>query len=848
MFKDLSYFYFFNFLQMKKLYFLFFFTIGLLAKAQIVNIPDANFKARLVGANGGLYASTQAPVYNTINENWEISTFDIIDTNGDGEIQVSEAQAIKYLSVTSSPGNNNITDLTGIESFTNLIYLSSTYNEINSINLTQNIELKFLKLYGCGLYNNLNLSQNTNLITLECSSSGLTNLNLTNNVNLEYLDCDSNFLTNLDLSQNLNLKYLECNNNQLSNLIVAGLTNLKRLIVFNNNLTSLNLSNLTSLEDIMCSSNQLIALNLFDLVSLKNIQCGGNFLTNIDFSQNINLNIISCDNNQINNLNLNGLINLYDLKCNNNLLTSLDVSELTNLDVLWCDENQLTYLNLKNGNDSWENLFFLNNPNLNFICADEEVVDYIQWLFSVEEIQNCHVNSYCTFKPGGKFYEISGATKLDSNNNGCDVSDINYSNLIFSITDGTNTGSLIANQTGNYYIPVSAGNHTITPILETPSYFNVSPTSFSIDFPTQISPFTQDFCVTANGFKHDVEVVLIPTVPARPGFDATYKLVYRNKGNQIENGSISLTFDDTRLDYVTANPIYNYVAVNNFTWNYSNLQPFESREITLVLNVNSPMEAPAVNNGDQIDFLAQITPFTNDEVQYDNISTLKQIVLGSFDPNDKTCIEGTTITPSEVGNYVHYIIRFENTGTFPAENIVVKDMIDLAKFDIATLVPLKSSHDFFTRINGNKVEFIFENINLDFNDATNDGYVVFKIKTLPTLVLGDTFTNNANIYFDYNFPITTNTYTTTVAALSTQDFDFGTYFTLYPNPAKDVLNMQAKQDVTINSIEIYNQLGQIVMATTNAINSVDVSNLASGTYFVKVNTEKGSANAKFVKE
>ena len=175
-------------------------------------------------------------------------------------------------------------------------------------------------------------------------------------------------------------------------------------------------------------------------------------------------------------------------------------------------------------------------------------------------------------------------------------------------------------------------------------------------------------------------------------------------------------------------------------------------------------------------------------------------------------------------------------------------MIDLVKFDIATLVPLKSSHEFYTRINENKVEFIFENINLDFNDATNDGYVVFKIKTKPTLVLGDTFTNNANIYFDYNFPITTNTYTTTVAALSTQDYDFGNYFTLYPNPAKNVLNIQAKQGLTINSIEIYNQLGQIVIATTNALNTIDVSNLASGTYFVKINTEKGSANAKFVKE
>jgi hypothetical protein len=342
--------------------------------------------------------------------------------------------------------------------------------------------------------------------------------------------------------------------------------------------------------------------------------------------------------------------------------------------------------------------------------------------------------------------------------------------------------------------------------------------------------------------------VLVPTTPARPGFNATYTLVCRNKTNFIENGSVSLTFDDTKLDYDSSNPVYNSSATNSFTWNYINLQPFETREIEIVFNLNSPMETPAVNIGDVLNYTATITTANFDEIPADNAFTLDQTVVGSYDPNDKTCLQGTTITPSEVGNYVHYVIRFENTGTYPAENIVVKDMIDLAKFDISTLVPLKSSHDFYTRINGNKVEFIFENINLDFNDATNDGYVLFKIKTKPTLIVGDTFTNNANIYFDYNFPITTNTYSTTITALSSQGFEFGTYFTLYPNAAKDILNIQAKQGLAINSIEIYNQLGQIVIASTNTLNTIDVSNIASGTYFVKVNTEKGSANAKFVKE
>jgi hypothetical protein len=260
------------------------------------------------------------------------------------------------------------------------------------------------------------------------------------------------------------------------------------------------------------------------------------------------------------------------------------------------------------------------------------------------------------------------------------------------------------------------------------------------------------------------------------------------------------------------------------------------------------METPPVNAGDLLSFDTQISLQNTDENSSDNFFGIRQEVVNSYDPNDKTCLQGTTIAPSEVGKYVHYVIRFENTGTFAAENIVVKDMIDMTKFDIATLVPLNSSHDFYTRIKDNKVEFIFENINLPFDDANNDGYVAFKIKTKPTLVLGDTFSNSANIYFDYNFPIITDTYTTTIAALSIQDFDFGTHFTLYPNPVKEVLNIQSKQDVGVNSIEIYNQLGQIVMAITNFETKIDVTDLASGTYFVKINTDKGSSNSKFVKE
>ncbi len=205
-----------------------------------------------------------------------------------------------------------------------------------------------------------------------------------------------------------------------------------------------------------------------------------------------------------------------------------------------------------------------------------------------------------------------------------------------------------------------------------------------------------------------------------------------------------------------------------------------------------------------------------------------------------------------VGNYVNYIIRFENTGTFPAQNIVVSDMIDLTKFDLTTLVPQSSSHSFVTRINNTngKVEFIFENINLPFDDANNDGYIAFKIKTKPTLILGDTFTNAANIYFDYNFPITTNTASTTVTTLNNKDFDFGNYFTIYPTPTKEILNINVKGQIEVKSVAVYNILGQLVLVYTNSdnISTLDVSQLKTGTYFIKLTTDKGATSQKFLKE
>ena len=207
-------------------------------------------------------------------------------------------------------------------------------------------------------------------------------------------------------------------------------------------------------------------------------------------------------------------------------------------------------------------------------------------------------------------------------------------------------------------------------------------------------------------------------------------------------------------------------------------------------------------------------------------------------------MEGETLGTDFIGGYVSYKIRFENTGTFPAQNIVVKDIIDMSKFDITTLTAVIGSHNFYTRIAGNKVEFIFENINLPFDDASNDGYVVFKIKLLPSVTQGINFSNQASIYFDYNFPIITNTTNSVIENLGVTSFDFENQFTIFPVPTTNVLQLISKDNLEISDIELYNSMGQIIQKAIGNQQSIDVSNLSKGSYYLKIKTE----NLTFVKQ
>ena len=90
---------------------------------------------------------------------------------------------------------------------------------------------------------------------------------------------------------------------------------------------------------------------------------------------------------------------------------------------------------------------------------------------------------------------------------------------------------------------------------------------------------------------------MIPILGARPGFDAKYELKYRNTGNQVMSGAVSIAYDDAVLDFVHSSTTPDSQATGNLSWNYTNLLPFETRTIAVILNANSPMETPAAQCG-----------------------------------------------------------------------------------------------------------------------------------------------------------------------------------------------------------------------------------------------------------
>lgn len=204
------------------------------SNAQIVPIPDSQFKAKLV------------------------AHIPPIDLNGDGEIQFSEAESytgaidISY----ESSDTDYITDVTGLEAFLNLEEFKASYQNIQTIDL----------------------SNNTALRMFDASGNAFTTLDFSNNPSLEFVQSNFGNLQSVDFSNNPSLTWVHLQGNQLN---------------------TINISQNVALEGIVLNDNPISALDVSNNLMLRYFYCRGLTLNTLDVSANFNLIALDCQDNPL---------------------------------------------------------------------------------------------------------------------------------------------------------------------------------------------------------------------------------------------------------------------------------------------------------------------------------------------------------------------------------------------------------------------------------------------------------------------------------------------------------------------------------------------------------------------
>ncbi len=236
-----------------------------------------------------------------------------------------------------------------------------------------------------------------------------------------------------------------------------------------------------------------------------------------------------------------------------------------------------------------------------------------------------------------------------------------------------------------------------------------------------------------------------------------YWLNVQNTGTTIPSGVIHLQLDDS-LTFIASNVPADSVQGNNYFWSYDSLYYFTDT----LINVQVLM--PDFNSmGDTLSSMLEVYEDSLGTLLLNNTDTLDQTLVCAYDPNDKIADPygidslGYILLSTDK---LEYTIRFQNTGTDTAQNVVIKDILD-PNLVWNSLTYLASSHDVTISADQyGEVTFNFANIMLpdsNVNEIASHGFVKYRIEIVPGTPNNTSIYNTAEIYFDPNPPVITNT-------------------------------------------------------------------------------------------
>jgi len=847
----------------------------------IVNIPDANFKAYLVG--------------NTA-----------INTNGDTEIQCSEAAAFTGMINCS---NQNIANLTGIEAFVNITELRCHQNQLTSLDVSSNVNLTILRCYTNQL-TTLDVSNNVNLTRLYCHDNQLTTLDVSSN-DLEYLWCYDNQLTSLNVSNNATMERLLCYNNQLTTLDVSDPTGLLRLETANNELTSLNISSNTSLNRLECNNNQLTSLNLKNgnnlnfvtldaknnpnlacievddvaysniswadkkdatavfsencgytqpcvvnipdtnfknallthtptidtngdgeiqcdeadaftgllnvsakgiadltgieaFVNITQLNCSLNKLTSLNVSNNTALTVLNCNGfglpnfNQITALDVSNNTALTELQCEGNLLSSLNVSNNTALTKLICGGNQLTSLDVAS-NTALTELRCLGNLLTTLNVSNNTAL--LQLWCGENQLTALDVSNNTALV--WLICPDNQLTSLDTSNNAVLEYLICNENQITSLDVSGNTAlkGVECNDNQLTSLNVKNGNSssflffgaTDNPNLRCIEVDNVAYSNVAwANFKDVTACFSDVACITPT-FDLPTSVCQNATAPVLPALS----------GNIVSGSWSPATIDTSSINTQT------YIFTPTLCAN-----PYQIT-ISVVATPDAPTGEPSqtFNSGQTIADLV----VSGSNLVWSSSSTFSDTLSDS-----EPLVNGTT-----------YYVRNED-GNCQSSALAIT--VNLDCLSVVSTPTGEATQTF--------------NAGQTIADLTVNGtnLVWYADSSLTTILPTTTELVNNTIYYVVEENLDCQSSLLEILAIETVSVtNFNSYgFSYYPNPVNDMLHFSSNQP--IENVLVTNMLGQQINVSTSSDNkNLDMSNLPSGNYLVKVTIDGVAKMIKVVK-
>lgn len=500
---------------------------------------------------------------------------------------------------------------------------------------------------------------------------------------------------------------------------------------------------------------------------------------------------------------------------------------------------QMREVNSQNGlggQSSYRQHFGLANASIIDSIEIEWPSGYIQKLASINTNQNMVIT-----EPNGS--EVKLTAYYDANNN-CtkDAGELLLENIAFTINgDQFNT---YTNQNGEAHIFLANGNYTID--MSSSDYHTTctSTSSFSVDTIGSIIDLG-NYPLQANCTHSNLKMNVVSTTMRR-GFDSKYVLEVSNVGIESSSNGVLTATLPTSLNLLNASiPWDTRTVVRNeqtVTWNIGTMEYTDALVINLFYNVTLSLMPD-----DEITATFNISGDAEECDAVDNSFVDYQTIFGSFDPND------IQVYPTGL-NELHlisnkqeltYKIRFQNVGNYMADFVTIIDTLP-SELDIKTIRKISSSHKYQISTKGNVIIFSFPNILLPDSSSNMDGsngYIQFTVAQKANNKGGSKIMNHANIRFDYNEVIATNSVFNTLFP-DDHNYEDG-QLVVFPNPATDIVTLKPRTDdtylTTIVDVQLFSMDGNSTKyeITNSSMPTLNVSKLNSGTYLVLARDKNG---------